>query len=80
MNSKIVQARSDENRVYTAGKWPGGGIIASPTGSPILEAPNKTAMAAQVNKSLTRWKDMAPGTHPLRNLSSAKTEALLRNL
>ena len=80
MNSKIVQARSDENRVYTAGKWPGGGIIASPTGSPILEAPNKTAMAAQVNKSLTRWKDMAPGTHPLRNLTSAKTEALLRNL
>lgn len=76
MNSKLAQARSDENRVYTIGKWQGGGIITSPTGQPVIEAPNNTAMAAQVNKSLTRWKDMAPGTHPFRNRTSSMLEAL----
>ena len=25
------------------------------------------AMAAQVNRSQARWKDMAPGTHALRD-------------
>ncbi len=69
MNERIARARSDENRVYTAAAWSAGGVITSPTGAPLTAVPAGTdmAMAAQVNRSQARWKDMAPGTHALRN-------------
>ena len=69
MNERIARARSDENRVYTAAAWHEGGVITSPTGAPLTAVPAGTdmAMAAQVNRSQARWKDMAPGTHALRD-------------
>jgi len=65
MTPSVARARSDENRVYTAAAWANGGLITAPTGAPITMVPEGApiAMAAQVNRALSRWKDMAPGTH-----------------
>ncbi|GAB4327852.1 MAG: hydrolase [Dehalococcoidia bacterium] len=69
MAERIARTRSDENRVYTAAAWPGGGIIIAPNGSPVTAVPVgiDVAMAAQVNKAMARWKDMAPGTNLMRD-------------
>ena len=69
MIEKVARARSDANHVYTAVAWPGGGTIISPSGVPIIEAPAGVgvSMAAQVNKAVARWKDMAPGTNVIRD-------------
>ncbi len=69
MNERIARTRSDENRVYTAAAWMDGGIVTAPTGAPLTAVPAGTgvAMAAQVNRANARWKDMAPGTHALRD-------------
>lgn len=69
MNERLARARSDENRVYTAAAWADGGVITAPTGAPLTAVPEGTgvAMAAQVNRTQARWKDMAPGTHALRD-------------
>ncbi len=69
MHERIARTRSDENRVYTAAAWLDGGTITAPTGAPLTAAPAGTgvAMAAQVNRTQARWKDMAPGTHALRD-------------
>ena len=69
MSERIARARSDENRVYTAAAWAGGGVITAPTGAPLTTVPEGTgvAMAAQINRTQSRWKDMAPGTHALRD-------------
>ncbi|HEX6031714.1 MAG TPA: nitrilase-related carbon-nitrogen hydrolase [Tepidiformaceae bacterium] len=66
---RVARCRSDENRVYTAAAWPGGGVITAPNGSPLTAVPEGTgvAMAAQVNRALARWKDMAPHTHAIRD-------------
>jgi predicted amidohydrolase len=65
ISERVIRTRSDENRVYTAAAWPDGAMIVSPAGAPIAIAPRGTglAMAAQVNRALSRWKDMAPGTN-----------------
>lgn len=69
MAERVARCRSDENRVYTAAAWPDGGVITSPTGAPLTLVPQGTgvAMAAQVNKAMSRWKDMAPGTNAVRD-------------
>ena len=79
MNERIARTRSDENRVYTAAAWAGGGIITAPTGAPLTAVPAGTgvAMAAQVNRTQARWKDMAPGTHALRDRVPAAYGALV---
>ena len=43
--------------------------MASPAGALLTAVPRGTgaAMGAQVNRALARWKDMAPGTHALRD-------------
>ena len=65
MSDRVARTRSDENRVYTAVAWPDGGLVTAPTGAPLTIVPRGTgiAMTAPVNKALSRWKDMAPGTH-----------------
>lgn len=69
MAERMARTRSDENRVYVATAWPGGGMIVSPSGSLLTAVPRglDVAMAAQVNKALARWKDMAPGTNLMRD-------------
>jgi predicted amidohydrolase len=66
---KVARARSDANHVYTAVSWPESATIMSPSGAPIIDAPAglNVAMAAQVNKAVARWKDMAPGTNVIRD-------------
>ena len=79
MNERIARTRSDENRVYTAAAWTGGGVLTSPTGAPVTAVPagSGVAMAAQVNRTQARWKDMAPGTHALRDRVPAAYGALV---
>jgi predicted amidohydrolase len=69
MTERLARTRSDENRVYTAAAWPGGAIIVAPAGSLLTASPSGSglAMAAQVNRALSRWKDMAPGTTVVRD-------------
>ena len=69
MSERIARCRSDENRVYLAVAWPDGGLITNPSGAPLTLVPRGTgvAMAAQVNKAMARWKDMAPGTNAVRD-------------
>jgi hypothetical protein len=76
----IARTRADENRVYGAVAWPGGGMVISPTAAPLAVAPHGThaAMAAQVNRTLTRWKDMAPGTHVVTDRIPEAYGALVR--
>jgi hypothetical protein len=80
MAERIARTRSDENRVYTAAAWPGGGAIIGPNGAPLNISPAGTgvAMAAQVNKALSRWKDMAPGTNAIHDRIPAAYGALVR--
>jgi hypothetical protein len=80
MTDRVARTRSDENRVYTAAAWPDGGIIAAPTGAPLTIVPRGTgiAMAAQVNKALSRWKDMAPGTNVVTDRVPEAYGALVR--
>jgi hypothetical protein len=80
MTDRVARTRSDENRVYTAAAWPDGGIITAPTGAPLTIVPRGTgiAMAAQVNKALSRWKDMAPGTNVVHDRVPEAYGALIR--
>jgi predicted amidohydrolase len=67
MVEKVARARSDENRVYTATAGPGAGIVVGPNGAPLTISPRGSglAMAAQTNRAVACWKDMAPGTNAL---------------
>lgn len=80
MAERMARTRSDENRVYTAAAWPGGGMIVAPNGSPLTAVPQGTAvaMAAQVNKAMARWKDMAPGTNLIRDRRPAAYAPLVK--
>ena len=62
---RAARTRGDENGVYVAAAWPGGGAIAAPSGALVTQVPEgaKVAMAAQVNRTFTRMKDRAPGTN-----------------
>ena len=80
MNERIAKTRSDENRVYTATAWPGGGVVTSPDGATLTAVPAGTdvAMTASTNRALSRWKDRAPHTHVLRDRVPEAYGALLR--
>ncbi|HEY5477329.1 MAG TPA: nitrilase-related carbon-nitrogen hydrolase [Tepidiformaceae bacterium] len=80
MTERIARCRSDENRVYTAVAWQGGGLITAPTGAVLTAVPagSGVAMAAQVNPALSRWKDMAPGTNVIFDRLPAAYGALVR--
>ena len=79
MTERIARTRSDENRVYTAVAWPGGAEVIAPTGTPLTISPAGTgvAMAVQVNRAFSRWKDMAPGTNALTDRLPGSYSALV---
>jgi predicted amidohydrolase len=69
MAEAVARARADENRLYVAAAWPGGGRIVSPEGAVLTAIPEgfDVAMAAGTHPALSRWKDRAPATHVLRD-------------
>lgn len=80
MLEQVIRTRSDENRVYTAAAWEDGGIVAAPTGAMATVVPQGSgiAMTAQVNRALSRAKDMAPGTNVVNDRQPETYAALLR--
>ncbi|WP_322796876.1 hypothetical protein, partial [Tepidiforma sp.] len=67
ITEQLARARSDENRVYTAVAGPDLAMVIAPNGAPLTISPRGSGvvMAAQINRALPRWKDMAPGTNAL---------------
>jgi predicted amidohydrolase len=65
----VARCRADENRVYlavaTAPTVEGGACVVEPTGRVVASAlaGREMACSAQVNRALSRWKDMAPATN-----------------
>jgi predicted amidohydrolase len=64
----LARCRADENRLYVAVATPSddeGALIASPAGRVLAAtlAGEEMSTAAQVNRMLSCWKDMAPGTN-----------------
>jgi predicted amidohydrolase len=65
----VARCRADENRVYvavaTAPTGEGGACVVDPTGRLVASAlaGSEMACSAQVNRALSRWKDMAPATN-----------------
>ena len=80
MTEPVARTRSDENKVYVAAAWPGGGIVTAPNGSVVAASPDGSgvAMTASVNRAMARWKDMAPGTHVINDRVPAAYGALTR--
>ena len=76
----VVRTRSDENRVYTAAAWPGGGMVCAPNGSRLAVVPRDSgaAMTAPISKAVSRSKDMAPGTNVVTNRIPEAYGALLK--
>jgi len=65
----VARCRADENRVYlavaTAPTVEGGACVVDPTGRVVASAlaGREMACSAQVNRALSRWKDIAPATN-----------------
>jgi predicted amidohydrolase len=65
----VARSRADENRVYmavaTAPTAGGGASVVDPTGRVVASAlaGREMVCSAQVNRALSRWKDMAPATN-----------------
>ena len=65
----VARCRADENRLYlavaTAPTVEGGACVVDPTGRVVASAlaGREMACSAQVNRALSRWKDMAPATN-----------------
>jgi predicted amidohydrolase len=65
----VARCRADENRVYlavaTSPTVEGGACVVDPTGQVVASAlaGREMACSTQVNRALSRWKDMAPGTN-----------------
>jgi predicted amidohydrolase len=80
MAERIARCRSDENKVYTAAAWPGGGMIVAPSGSPLIAIPadSGVAMSASVSRMQSRWKEMAPHTNVIANRIPEAYGALVR--
>ncbi|MGD9933064.1 MAG: nitrilase-related carbon-nitrogen hydrolase [Dehalococcoidia bacterium] len=80
MTERFARTRSDENKVYTAAAWPGGGLVANPDGAVITAIPAglDVAMTATTNLALSRAKERAPGTHVIRNRFPSAYGALCR--
>ena len=69
MTERLARSRADENRVYMAAAWPGGGMVFAPSGAQLTAVPNGSgvAMTAPVNRAFARLKTMAPGTDVVRD-------------
>ncbi|HEY8491771.1 MAG TPA: carbon-nitrogen hydrolase family protein [Dehalococcoidia bacterium] len=73
MLDAVARTRADENRVYVAAAAPAGGesgaLVVGPQAQvlAVALAGRPMGVTAQVNRALTRWKDMAPGTNVLTN-------------
>lgn len=80
MVERVARTRSDENKVYLAAAWPGGGFVTAPNGSVIAASPDGSgvAMTASVSRAVARSKDMAPGTHVIHDRIPAAYGALTR--
>ena len=80
MTERLARTRSDENRVYVATAWAGGGLVTAPNGAVVAASPDGSgvAMTASVNRAMARWKDMAPGTHVINDRIPAAYGALTR--
>ncbi len=78
--ASVVRTRADENRVHVAAAWPGGGMVAAPTGAPVAVVPrdSNVAMTAPVSQALSRSKEMAPGTNVVTSRIPSAYEALVR--
>jgi len=65
----VARTRADENRVYlavaTAPTPEGGAYVVDPAGRVVASAlaGREMACSAQVNRALSRWKEMAPATN-----------------
>lgn len=80
MHERLARTRADENRVYVAAAWDGGGMVSAPNGGIVAASPEGSgvAMTASVNRAMTRWKDMAPGTHVINDRQPEAYGALVR--
>ncbi len=80
MTEALARTRSDENKIYVAAAWPGGGFVVAPNGALVAASPDGSgvAMTASVNRAMARWKDMAPGTHVINDRLPAAYGALTR--
>ncbi len=78
--NQTARTRGDENGVYVAMAWPGGGAIANPAGGLVTQVPQAAtvAMAAQVNRAFTRMKVRAPGTNVILDRQPEAWSALTR--
>jgi hypothetical protein len=81
MHERVARTRSDENRVYTATAWPGGGLVTSPDGAVLTAVPAGTgvAMAANVSRMIARLKERAPSTHVIRDRMPEAYGPLIRD-
>jgi predicted amidohydrolase len=80
MAERLARTRSDENRVYTAAAWPGGGLVANPDGGLLTAVPADSgiAMTATVQLAMSRSKERAPGTNVIRGRIPEAYAALAR--
>jgi predicted amidohydrolase len=80
----VARCRADENRVYmavaTAPTAEGGAQVVDPTGRVVASAlaGQEMACSAQVNRALSRWKDMAPATNVVLGRRPETYDMLLR--
>jgi predicted amidohydrolase len=76
----LVRTRADENRLFVAAAWQGGGVVSAPTGAPLAVSPcdSGIAMTATVNPVLAQFKEMAPGTDVVKDRVPEAYGALVR--
>jgi predicted amidohydrolase len=79
MTEAVVRTRADENRVYVAAAWEGGGLVAAPSGQLLTAVPagTGTAMTAPMSRMLSRSKEMAPATNVVLDRIPEAYEALV---
>jgi predicted amidohydrolase len=80
MAERLARTRADENKVYVAAAYPGGGLVSSPDGALLTAVPAglDVAMSAPVNIAQSRYKERAPGTDVIRNRIPEAYAALVR--
>ena len=78
----LSRCRADENRLHLAVAAPPdqGALVVGPSGQVLASTlvGREMACAAQVNRALSHWKDMAPGTHAILGRQPETYGVLLR--
>lgn len=79
MTEQLARCRSDENKVYTAVAWDGGGMIVAPSGALLTAVPDGlgTAMTVGVSCLQSRLKEMAPHTNVIADRLPEAYESLV---